>query len=120
MTPGWTGSTRLLIEENNQYGRETEKRQATIGVQRNKAVASAQRSQFATLVERALQQEMKRQQFKVLDSVVLHRKLAASNRAEGADIEYDSLMTSVRFVFEVQMTTTRQRSTAPRASWCSA
>lgn len=103
LPPGWTGGTRLLIEENSQYGKEVETRKLTVGVQHNTAVSSARRSQFATLVEQALQQEMKREQFKVLDGAVLHRKQAASQPGEGSDIEYDSLKKSVRLVFEVQL-----------------
>ncbi|QYF92558.1 hypothetical protein KY495_17675 [Massilia sp. PAMC28688] len=103
LPPGWTGETRLLIEESGQYGKDVEKRKLTVGVQHNTAVASAQRSQFATLVEQALQQELKREQFKVLDGAVLHRKLAATQPGEGSDIEYDSLKKSVRLVLEVQL-----------------
>lgn len=99
---GWTGDTRLLIEENTQYGKDVEKRKLTVGVQHNTAVSSAQRSQFATLVEQALQQELKREQFKVLDGAVLHRRQSASRPGENSDIEYDSLKKSARFVFEVQ------------------
>jgi hypothetical protein len=55
------------------------------------------------LFELSLQQEMKYQKFNILDSTVLHRKLASKNRAETTDIEYESLKGSVRFVLEVEL-----------------
>lgn len=100
---GWRGASRLLIEENTVAAGKEESRRTTVGVQRNTALASAEKSHFASLFEQSLQQEMKRQNFRVLDATVLHRKLAAGNRAEATDIEYDSLKKSARFVFEVEL-----------------
>lgn len=99
---GWQGGSRLLIEENKVADGKEESRRTTVGVQRNTAVSAA-KSHFASLFELSLQQEMKYQKFNILDSTVLHRKLASKNRAETTDIEYESLKGSVRFVLEVEL-----------------
>jgi hypothetical protein len=103
LPPGWRGSKRLLIEENTKAGGREENRKLTVGVQHNTQPASSARNEFITLFEQSLQQEMRRQQFKVLDSTVLHRRLAAGNKSEDTDLEYESLRKSARFVFEVQL-----------------
>lgn len=101
MPPGWRGGERLLIEDNRQGPDGERKRQVTIGVQEKTEVASAWRNDFLTVFEQSIQNEMKRQQYRVLDSVVLHRKQAAGGA--GGDIEYESLRKSARFIFEVQL-----------------
>ncbi|RJG09406.1 hypothetical protein, partial [Massilia cavernae] len=59
------------------------------------------RSQFAKLFEQSLSVELKKQDVRLLDSTVLHRKTAAGGRA--SDIEYESLSRSARFVLEVEL-----------------
>jgi hypothetical protein len=103
LPPGWQGSSRVLIEESTVAQGREENRRTTVGVQRNSAATTSARTHFAKMFELSLQQEMKRQQVRVLDGTVLHRKLAAANRAEATDIEYDSLKKSARFVFEVEL-----------------
>lgn len=103
LPPGWRGANRLLIEENKQADGKSESRQLTIGVQSNTEVSVSDRTQFAGMFEQSLQQELKSQNFHLLDGVVLHRKLAAGNKGEAIDMEYESLQQSARFVFEVEL-----------------
>jgi hypothetical protein len=98
---GWHGSSRLVIDDNKVAGGKEESRRVTIGVQHSDAGA-APKSQFATLFEQAIRQEMKRQKLTLLDASVLHRRESA--RANGpADIEYAALRGSARYVFEVAL-----------------
>lgn len=103
LPPGWRGSRRLLIEESGKVGNVEDKRRLTIGVEHNQAPNPAARSEFARLFEQSLQQEMRRASYRVLDGTVLHRRQAATRPGEGADIEYDALKKSARFVFEVRL-----------------
>ncbi len=103
LPPGWRGDTRLLIEQEGQSGKQKDSKRLTIGVQHNTENASAMRSDFATLFEQALLQEMKRQQLRLLDGTVLQRKLSSAGRAEGADVEYASLNKAAQLIFEVQL-----------------
>lgn len=98
---GWRGERRLLIEDSTRSASRDEVRQITVGFQRNTETAAADLSDFARVFEQSLNSEMKRQRFRVLDGVVLHRKQSADGKA--ADIEYESLRKSARFVFEVQL-----------------
>jgi hypothetical protein len=98
---GWHGSSRLVIDDNKVAGGKEESRRITVGVQHADAGA-APKSQFATLFEQAIRQEMKRQKLTLLDASVLHRRESA--RANGAaDVEYASLRGAARFVFEVAL-----------------
>jgi hypothetical protein len=97
---GWHGTRRLLIEDSTRSASKDETRRVTVGFQQNTETAAADLSDFAKAFEQSLQNEMKRQQFRVLDSVILHRKQSAGGGA--ADIEYESLRKAARFVFEVQ------------------
>ena len=99
LPPGWRGSSRLLVEDKA----KGETRRVTIGVEHNSQQQAALKSDFANVFEQSLAQEMKRGNFRLLDSTFLHRKQSASNSAEGSDIEYESLRKSARFVFEVQL-----------------
>jgi hypothetical protein len=103
LPPGWRGSRRLTIEETGKIGNVEDKRRVTIGVERNETVNASARSEFVRLFEQSLQQEMKRASYRVLDGTVLHRRQAATRPGEGADLEYDSLKKSARFVFEVRL-----------------
>ena len=103
LPPGWRGERRLLIEDASVAAGKEETRRTTIGVQRNTTVEAEQVSQFARMFQLSLQQELKRQTFHVLDSTYLHRRMAASNRSESKDIEYDSLDKSARLIFEVEL-----------------
>jgi hypothetical protein len=103
LPPGWQGGSRLLIEREGKSGKQQDSQRLTVGVQHNTETASAMRGDFATLFEQALQQEMKRQQLRLLDGVVLQRKLSSAGRAEGADVEYASLNKAARLIFEVQL-----------------
>ena len=103
LPPGWRGERRLLIEDATVgAGRDATQRIA-IGVQRNTAVEAEQVSQFARMFQLSLQQELKKQTFHVLDSTYLHRRMAASNRSDSTDIEYDSLDQSARLILEVEL-----------------
>jgi hypothetical protein len=98
---GWHGSSRLVIDDNKVAGGKEENRRITVGVQQLDAGA-APKSQFATLFEQAIRQEMKRQKLTLLDASVLQRRESA--RANGpADIEYAALRGAARFVFEVSL-----------------
>jgi hypothetical protein len=98
---GWHGSSRLVIDDNKVAGGKEESRRITVGVQQLDPGA-APKSQFATLFEQAIRQEMKRQKLTLLDASVLQRRESA--RANGpADIEYAALRGSARFVFEVAL-----------------
>jgi hypothetical protein len=103
LPPGWRGSSRLLIEENSKAGGKEENRTLTVGMQRNTEVASSVRNEFITLFEQSVQKEMRREQFRVLDGTVLHRKLASGKRGADLDLEYESLRKSARFVLEVRV-----------------
>jgi len=103
LPPGWHGGTRLLIEQDGKIGQQTEHRRVTIGVQHNTETTSATRGDFATLFEQSLQQEMQRHRLRLLDAVVLQRKLASAGRTEGADLEYTSLNKAVRLILEVRV-----------------
>lgn len=103
LPPGWRGTSRLLIEENNLTNSKDESRSLTIGVQGNTEVSVSDRTQFVSLFEQSLQQELKRQNFRILDGIVLHRKLAAGKKGEALDVEYESIRQSARFVFEVEL-----------------
>lgn len=99
---GWEGSKRLLIEDTiSGGGKADDKRTITVGMQHNTQRQSRVRSQFAKLFEQSLSVELKKQDVRLLDATVLHRKTAAGGR--GADIEYESLSRSARFVFEVEL-----------------
>lgn len=100
---GWQGDSRLLIESVSRAGAKEESHSTTIGVQHNTERQAAWKSQFAKLFEQSLHQELKKQHVHVLDGVYLHRKLAASKTAQVADVEYESLSRSARFVFEVEL-----------------
>jgi hypothetical protein len=98
---GWHGSSRLVIDDNKVAGGKEESRRITVGVQQLDAGAGP-KSQFATLFEQAIRQEMKRQKLTLLDASVLQRRESA--RANGpADIEYAALRGAARFVFEVAL-----------------
>jgi hypothetical protein len=98
---GWQGSSRLVIDDNKVAGGREENRRITVGVQ-HADTGPEPKSDFATLFEQAIRQEMKRQKLTVLDASVLHRR--ESNRPNGpADIEYASLRGSARFIFEVAL-----------------
>ncbi|CAH0280849.1 hypothetical protein SRABI118_03772 [Massilia sp. Bi118] len=98
---GWHGSSRLVIDDNKVAGGKEENRRITVGVQHADA-GPGPKSQFATLFEQSIRQEMKRQKLTLLDASVLQRRESA--RANGpADIEYAALRGSARFVFEVAL-----------------
>jgi hypothetical protein len=98
---GWRGERRLLIEDSTKTASREEVRQVTVGFQRNTETAAADLSDFARVFEQSLNSEMKRQRFRVLDGVILHRRQSVDGKV--ADIEYASLRKSARFVFEVQL-----------------
>jgi hypothetical protein len=98
---GWRGASRLLIEDSTRSASKDETRQITVGVQHNTETDSSSLSDFAKVFEQSLQKEMQRQQFRMLDSAVLHRKESA--RGGAPDIEYESLRKAARFVLEVQL-----------------
>lgn len=100
---GWRGEKRLLIEDAIVAGGKADTRRTTVGVQRNTTVEAEQVSEFARLFQLSLQQELKKNTFHVLDSTYLHRRMAASNRTEQKDIEYDSLDKSARLILEVEL-----------------
>lgn len=100
LPPGWRGASRLHIEDKRLVDGKESSRSVTVGVEHN-ATADAPTSQFAALFQQSLQQEMKRQQFTVLDGSVLQRKLSSSGK--GGDVEYASLRGAARFVFEVEL-----------------
>ena len=100
LPPGWRGATRLHIEDTRQVDGKESSRNVTVGLERNVA-NEAPASQFVSLFQQSLQQEMKRQQMNVLDSAVLQRKLSSTG-AKG-DIEYKSFKGAARFVFEVEL-----------------
>jgi len=103
LPPGWEGRSRLLIEDTIVAGKEVDARTITVGVQQNTQRQSRARSQLARLFEQSLGAELKKQNVRLVDSTVLHRKLAASNRDRSTDIEYDSLSRAARFVLEVEL-----------------
>jgi hypothetical protein len=80
-----------------------DKRTIIIGVEHNTRGQKRVRSQFAKLFEQSLGVELKKQSVRILDSAVLHRKLAAGRNARLTDIEYESLSRSARFVLEVEL-----------------
>lgn len=100
---GWSGTSRLLIEDVSRSGKHEDSRTVAIGVQHNSQQQARTRSQLAKLFEQSLGAELKKQQVRLLDSTVLHRKLAAGNRDRDTDIEYASLSRSARFVLEVEL-----------------
>lgn len=100
LPPGWQGQHRLLIEDTRQEGSKESSRRVTVGVERNTAELR-QVSQFAQLFQLALEQELKREQLRVLDSAVLQRKESFVTKT--GDLEYGSLKRSARFVFEVEL-----------------
>lgn len=100
LPPGWRGASRLHIEDKRLVDGKESSRSVTVGVERNTEVA-APVPKFVALFQHSLQQEMKRQQFTVLDSAVLQRKLASSTK--GGDVEYAALTGAARFVFEVEL-----------------
>ena len=107
MPAGWTGLSRLVIEEVEREGSKQDahedSRKVTVGMQYNSAAVKQVKSQFARLFEQSLNQELKRHSVQVLDSTLLHRKLAADKRSKDSDIEYESLSRAARFVFEVEL-----------------
>ncbi|MBZ2208798.1 hypothetical protein [Massilia soli] len=103
LPPGWEGRSRLLIEDTIVAGKEVDARTISVGVQQNTQRQSRARSQLARLFEQSLGAELKKQNVHLVDSTVLHRKLAASNRDTRTDIEYDSLSRAARFVLEVEL-----------------
>ena len=103
LPPGWEGSKRLLIEDTISDGKVEDKRTIIIGVEHNTRGQKRVRSQFAKLFEQSLGVELKKQSVRILDSAVLHRKLAAGRNARLTDIEYESLSRSARFVLEVEL-----------------
>ncbi|MGZ8289116.1 MAG: hypothetical protein ACXW2U_05150 [Telluria sp.] len=103
LPPGWEGSKRLLIEDTISDGKVEDKRTITVGVQHNTQRQPRLRTQLAKVFEQSLGAELKKQNVRLLDSAVLHRKLAAGNRDRATDIEYESLSRSARYVFEVEL-----------------
>jgi hypothetical protein len=102
LPPGWHGTTRLLIDEHKVAEGKKEDRSMTIGVQHNSDPGLERKSQFATLFEQAVQQEMKRQRLRILDGSVLQRRVASA-QGQLTDTEYASLSGAARFVFEVAL-----------------
>lgn len=100
LPPGWRGASRLHIEDKRLVDGKESSRSVTVGVERN-TEAGAPVPQFVALLQQSLQQEMKRQQFTVLDGSVLQRKL--SSGGVGGDVEYKSLKGAARLVFEVEL-----------------
>ena len=100
LPPGWRGATRLHIEDKRLVDGKESSRNVTVGLERNVA-NEAPASQFASLFQQSLQQEMKRQQMTVLDGSVLQRKLSSTG-AQG-DVEYKSFKGAARLVFEVEL-----------------
>ncbi|MGX4642486.1 hypothetical protein [Massilia sp. SYSU DXS3249] len=100
LPPGWRGSSRLHIEDKRLVDGKESSRSVTVGVERNAETAGPV-PQFVALLQQSLQQEMKRQQFTVLDGSVLQRKL--SSGGAGGDVEYKSLKGAARLVFEVEL-----------------
>ena len=98
--PGWRGASRLHIEDKRLVDGKESSRSVTVGVERNTESAGPV-PQFAALFQQSLQQEMKRQGFRVLDGAVLQRRL--SSTGTGGDLEYASLKGAARFVFEVEL-----------------
>lgn len=103
MPAGWHGNSRLLIEDVSRSGKLEDSRTIAIGVQHNSQQQTRARSQLAKLFEQSLGAELKKQQVHLLDSTVLHRKLAAGTGDRSTDIEYESLSRSARFVLEVEL-----------------
>lgn len=100
LPPGWEGRTRLLVEDTRQEAGKESNRRVTVGFEQNTAQARRV-SQFAQLFQLAIEQELKRQSLRVLDSAVLQRK--ESFVSKSGDLEYGSLKRSARFVFEVEL-----------------
>lgn len=100
LPPGWEGRTRLLVEDSRQEAGKESNRRVTVGFEQNTAQARRV-SQFAQLFQLAIEQELKRQSLRVLDSAVLQRK--ESFVSKSGDLEYGSLKRSARFVFEVEL-----------------
>lgn len=100
---GWHGTSRLLIEDVTRSGKAEDSRTIAIGVQHNSQQQARTRTQLAKLFEQSLGAELKKQSVRLLDSTVLHRKLASANRDRSTDIEYESLSRSARFVLEVEL-----------------
>lgn len=98
--PGWRGESRLHIEDKRLVDGKESSRSVTVGVERNTEAAGPV-PQFVALFQQSLQQEMKRQQFSVLDGALLQRKLSSSGKR--GDLEYTSLSGAARFVFEVEL-----------------
>lgn len=100
---GWQGSKRLLIEDTLSDARGEDKRTITVGVQHNTQGQARVRTEFAKLFEQSLSAELKKQNVRLLDSTVLHRKLSADKQGRSSDLEYDSLNRSARFVLEIEI-----------------
>jgi hypothetical protein len=103
LPPGWEGASRVLIEDSFSDGKYEDKRTVTVGVERNTQSRTRSRSQFARLFEQSLSVELKKQALRLLDSTILHRKLAANKQKRATDIEYESLSGAARFVLEVEL-----------------
>lgn len=103
LPPGWEGASRLLIEDTSRSGKHEDSRSITVGVQHNTQHQARSRSHLARLFEQSLGVELAKQKVRLLDSAVLHRKLAANNRDRATDIEYKSLSGAARFVLEVEL-----------------
>lgn len=100
LPPGWEGKTRLLVEDTRREAGKESNRRVTLGFEQNTAQARNV-SQFAQLFQLAIEQELKRERLRVLDSAVLQRKEAFVGKS--GDLEYASLKRSARFVFEVEL-----------------
>lgn len=100
LPPGWEGKTRLLVEDARQEAGKETNRRVTVGFEHN-TVQARRVSQFAQLFQLALEQELKRERLRVLDSAVLQRKESFIGKA--GDLEYGALKRSARFVFEVEL-----------------
>ncbi len=102
---GWDGTARLTIASEKVAGGKTETENVAIALERKAARAPlGARPALVQLVENALQRELQRERFRLVDPALVER--AQSARGKPGDTEFDGLRGAAAYLLEVELAAT--------------